>query len=97
MKITEKAKQMFLKLLEDNGSDTLEIQVASSSCCGNKSIRLNLVNASDCTRVVEYGGLRVSVSEEEEKELEKVTFDIENGKIVIQKEEGCCDRNKKCC
>lgn len=74
MKITEKAKQMFLKLLEDNGSDTLEIQIASSSCCGNKSIRLNLVNASECARAVEYDGLRISVSEDEEKELKKSYF-----------------------
>ncbi|MCM1514556.1 MAG: hypothetical protein NC090_06165 [Anaeroplasma bactoclasticum] len=84
MKITEKAKQTFLKLLEDNGSDTLEIQIASSSCCGNKSIRLNLVNESDCARVVQYDGLKVAISDEEEKELEKVTFNIENGQIVIQ-------------
>lgn len=97
MRITENAKKIFEQLLKDNGSDALEIQIAKSSCCGNKSIRLNLVNASECARIIECNTLKVAISSEDEKELEKTTFDIENGKIVIQKEEGCCGGNKNCC
>lgn len=85
MKITQSARKMFEDLLKNNGCDTIKIRIFSSSCCG-KSIQIDLVDEKNCQRVVVYNELKISITKEDEKELEKVTFDCENGQIVIKNE-----------
>lgn len=93
MEITNKAKKIFEGLLKENKMDTLVIAYEKSGCCGG-SINLDLAEAKDCQNVKQVNGLNVSISAEDEKALDGVTFDTEGENIVIKNSKasgcGCC-------
>lgn len=88
MKITEEAKKIIQKFLEENGSDTLVVTIGVSSCCGGKSIQLDLGNAKDMPRVIEVNGVLVAIGEADEAQLKDMTFSTQNGQLSLE-EAGC--------
>lgn len=94
MKITNKAKKILAEILAQNKMDTVVISVAKSGCCGG-SINLDLADSKDCQNVKQVNGLNISVSAEDEKALDDITFDTEGQNIVIKSGKssgcGCCD------
>ncbi len=97
MKITNEAKAIIEQLLKDNGSDTLIVKIGVSSCCGGKSIQLDLGNAVDLPRTINVDGVKVAITEEEEKQLEKVVFAAEGGELIVQSDECGCGGEGGCC
>jgi hypothetical protein len=97
MKITNEAKTIIEQLLKENGSDTLIVKIGVSSCCGGKSIQLDLGNAVDLPRISEINGVKVSMTEEDEKQLEKVVFSAEKSELIIQSDECGCGGEGGCC
>ncbi len=87
MTFTENGRKLVLEMIAENEGaqavlfDTEEID-------GGLSLGMHIVDLQDGDRVLEFGDLKVVISEELEDMLGDVIFDEQDGELVVA-DEGC--------
>lgn len=88
MKITDEAKQLLNKALDEKKADGIRMRT-SRSCCGT-SLRFELVTVTDQDRPEDINGLSVLMDEETRTWTGTVTIDAEDGRLILHDSAASC-------
>ncbi len=82
MKITNKAKPIIEKILEENNCDTLLVNIMQG-CCG-PSVFLTMGTLQGSEEVTNVNGVSVVFSPEAIERTKEVVIDEKDGKLVLE-------------
>lgn len=96
MVITDSAKELILKVLEEDNKNVVKIEVVSSGCHGQ--LYLDTIISNDYELI---NDVPVQISEIDKEYLDNVTFDSRNGNLIFTLSNGCggcggCGSNETC-
>lgn len=97
MTFTENGRKLVLEMISaSEGAEA--VLFATDEIDGGLSLGMHIVDLQEGDRVIEFGDLKVVISEELEEMLGDVIFDEQDGELVVA-EEGCggdCDCGGSC-
>ena len=103
MIITDAGKAIFLEAMNRVGKDICHMFLTHHDE-GEVGLSLALIDEKDADRIIEVNGLKINISEEDEKYLESATFDGEgtNLKVTMPMQGhgcgcGCHHHEGECC
>jgi len=87
MKFSPSIKTILKSEIEETKGNCISINIVSS-CCG-KSLDIKSVKENDESKIKIFDDMPVVISNEDEKVLQEVIFDYEDGEVTIKKNCTC--------
>lgn len=81
MQITDEAKEILAKILEENNSDCLRVSEVMS--CSGTSLRFSLANMTEEDIKVSSNGITMVMDEELRERVENLGIGAEDGKLSV--------------
>ena len=100
MIITDSAKELILKVLEEDQKNVVKIEIIKQGCHGQ--LYLDTIISNDYELI---NDVPIQINNEDKEYLENITFDTKNGNLVFTVEGGCgcggcgsdCESDEGCC
>lgn len=84
MIITDSAKELILKVLEEDQKNVVKIEIIKQGCHGQ--LYLDTIISNDYELI---NDVPIQINQEDKEYLENITFDTKNGNLVFTVAGGC--------